>query len=216
PQAHQKIIIGGPMMGYTLPALDVPVVKATNCILVPQAAQAAAPEMNCIRCSACVDACPANLLPQQLYWFAKGGDHQKSKDYHLFDCIECGCCAYVCPSNIPLVQYYRVEKAQIQQSEQEAKQAKIAKDKFEARQARLEAAKQARRQRQERSNKERTTTSAQQDLIAAAIARAKAKKSPAPTEAAVPPATPDRNERLQAALERAKAKQKRNSRDEDS
>lgn len=222
PRAQQKVIIGGPMMGYTLPSLDVPVVKATNCILVPQTTSPNATEINCIRCGACVDVCPANLLPQQLYWYAKGGDQQKSKDYHLFDCIECGCCAFVCPSNIPLVQYYRMTKAQITQSEQEARQAKIAKDKFEARQARLAAEKQARRQQQERANTERTTTSAQQDLIAAAIARAKAKKQSAPThtqepatkETPSPSATPTREERLQAAL--AKAKQKRNSRDNDS
>lgn len=98
-------------MGFTLPSLDVPIVKISNCILAPAETEMglSEPEQSCIRCGLCVDACPAGLLPQQLYWFSRGEEHEKARNHNLFDCIECGACAYVCPSNIPLVQYYRQE-----------------------------------------------------------------------------------------------------------
>ena len=115
PSAEQLVIMGGPLMGFTLPWLDVPVVKITNCLLAPSASEMGEQqeEKGCIRCSACADACPADLLPQQLYWFSKGQQHDKATAHNLSDCIECGACAWVCPSNIPLVQYYRQEKADI-------------------------------------------------------------------------------------------------------
>lgn len=99
-------------MGFTLPSLDVPIVKISNCILAPAETEMglSEPEQSCIRCGLCVDACPAGLLPQQLYWFSRGEEHEKARNHNLFDCIECGACAYVCPSNIPLVQYYRQKK----------------------------------------------------------------------------------------------------------
>ena len=60
-------------MGFTLPWLDVPVVKITNCLLAPSPTEMGETqeEKGCIRCSACADACPADLLPQQLYWYSK-------------------------------------------------------------------------------------------------------------------------------------------------
>jgi electron transport complex protein RnfC len=137
PSAEQMVIMGGPLMGFTLPWLDVPVVKITNCLLAPSAKRngRAEEEKGCIRCSACADACPADLLPQQLYWFSKGQQHDKATAHNLADCIECGACAGL--SNIPLVQYFRQEKAEITALRQEEKRAE-AKARFEARQARLE------------------------------------------------------------------------------
>ncbi|GHM18831.1 hypothetical protein ECZU43_28890 [Escherichia coli] len=139
PSADQMVIMGGPLMGFTLPWLDVPVVKITNCLLAPSANELGEPqeEQSCIRCSACADACPADLLPQQLYWFSKGQQHDKATTHNIADCIECGACAWVCPSNIPLVQYFRQEKAEIAAIRQEEKRA-AAKARFEARRARLE------------------------------------------------------------------------------
>ncbi|MCR8704433.1 4Fe-4S dicluster domain-containing protein, partial [Weissella cibaria] len=93
---------------------------------------------------ACADACPATLLPQQLLWYSKAKDNDKLQEYNLADCIECGACAYVCPSEIPLVQYYRVAKADIREQQREALKAEQAKARFEARNARLEAEKEAR------------------------------------------------------------------------
>ncbi|QHB32654.1 electron transport complex subunit RsxC [Yersinia canariae] len=146
PQNHPMVIMGGPLMGFTLPSLDVPIVKISNCILAPAEAEMglSEPEQSCIRCGLCVDACPAGLLPQQLYWFSRGEEHEKARNHNLFDCIECGACAYVCPSNIPLVQYYRQEKAEIRALDQENARAAEAKARFEAKQARLQREKLAR------------------------------------------------------------------------
>ncbi|MGM3181912.1 electron transport complex subunit RsxC [Dickeya oryzae] len=143
------VIMGGPLMGFTLPALDVPIIKTSNCILAPARDEIQPPEEEqaCIRCGKCADACPAGLLPQQLYWFSRGQEHEKARQHHLFDCIECGACAYVCPSNIPLVQYYRQEKAEIQALDQESRKAAEAKARFDARQARLEREKRSREER---------------------------------------------------------------------
>ena len=177
PQPKQMVIMGGPLMGFTLPALDVPVVKITNCLLAPSASEMGEPqpELSCIRCSACADACPANLLPQQLYWYSQGADHDKARAYHIDDCIECGACAWVCPSNIPLVQYYRQEKAELRAIDLEAKRTAEAKARFEARQARLEREKLAREARHAQAK--RKVSASEQDEIAAALARVKAKKA---------------------------------------
>ncbi|WP_205951825.1 electron transport complex subunit RsxC [Pantoea stewartii] len=177
PSPGQMVIMGGPLMGFTLPSLDVPVVKITNCILAPSGTEMGntQQEQSCIRCSACADACPANLLPQQLYWYSQGGDHDKARAHHIDDCIECGACAYVCPSNIPLVQYYRQEKAELRAIDLEAKRTLEAKARFEARQARLEREKQAREARHAEA-KQRVARSESGEL-AAAKARARAKQS---------------------------------------
>ncbi|ALX78803.1 electron transport complex subunit RsxC [Cronobacter malonaticus] len=176
PTSEQLVIMGGPLMGFTLPGLDVPVVKITNCLLAPSATEMGAPqeEQHCIRCSACADACPADLLPQQLYWFSVGQQHDKATAHNLADCIECGACAYVCPSNIPLVQYFRQEKAEIRAIAEEEKRAAEAKARFEARQARLEREKAARLERHKKSAVQ--PSGQDQDAIQAALARVREKK----------------------------------------
>ncbi|WHQ73925.1 electron transport complex subunit RsxC [Pantoea sp. Lij88] len=183
PAPRQMVIMGGPLMGFTLPSLDVPVVKITNCILAPSASEMGNndEEQSCIRCSACADACPAKLLPQQLYWFSQGGDHDKARSHHIDDCIECGACAYVCPSNIPLVQYYRQEKAELRAIDLEAKRTLEAKARFEARQARLEREKQAREARHEEAKQRVARTDTHE--LAAAKARVKARQAAEPDEA---------------------------------
>ncbi|OOV88120.1 electron transport complex subunit RsxC [Oceanospirillum linum] len=135
-----RLIMGGPMMGFTLTSDQLPVVKTTNCLLAPthQEFPDPEPESPCIRCGMCEQACPADLLPQQLHWFAKAEEFEKAQLFNLFDCIECGACAYVCPSSIPLVQYYRFAKTEIRNEQEEAKKAERAKIRFEQRQARLE------------------------------------------------------------------------------
>ncbi|WP_099350518.1 electron transport complex subunit RsxC [Erwinia amylovora] len=177
PAAEQMVVMGGPLMGFTLPTLDVPVVKITNCILAPAVSEMGqnAAEKNCIRCSACADACPAALLPQQLYWFSRGGDHDKARAHNIADCIECGACAYVCPSNIPLVQYYRQEKAEIQAIDLEAERAALAKNRFEARQQRLEREKAARSAKHQQAK--RSVASSDNGSITAARARVAAQQA---------------------------------------
>ncbi|PRD13189.1 electron transport complex subunit RsxC [Pantoea coffeiphila] len=176
PGNEQMVVMGGPLMGFTLPSLDVPVVKITNCILAPSASEmgASEPEKGCIRCSACADACPAGLLPQQLYWYSRGGDHDKARAHNIADCIECGACAYVCPSNIPLVQYYRQEKAEIQAIDLESERNAQAKARFEARQLRLEREKQAREAKHQQAK--RTVAATDADALNAARERVKAKQ----------------------------------------
>ena len=179
PSADQMVIMGGPLMGFTLPWLDVPVVKITNCLLAPSASEMGETpeEKGCIRCSACADACPADLLPQQLYWFSKGQQHDKATAHNIADCIECGACAWVCPSNIPLVQYFRQEKAEIYAISQEEKRAAEAKARFEARQARLEREKAARLERHKSAAAQ--PAAKDHDAIAAALARVKEKQAQA-------------------------------------
>lgn len=151
PERLSRLILGGPMMGFTLDSDALPLVKTGNCLIAATAEELppAPPEQPCIRCGACESACPASLLPQQLYWFSKGREHDKAELFNLFDCIECGACAYVCPSHIPLVQYYRASKGEIRARAHEAHKAEHARHRFEFRQARLareEAEKQAKRQ----------------------------------------------------------------------
>ena len=152
-----RLIMGGPMMGFTLPSPDVPVIKTTNCLLASTSAELPAPPpaQPCIRCGDCAEVCPASLLPQQLHFFALGEQTEQLKAHQLFDCIECGACAYVCPSSIPLVQYYRAAKASIREQEQLQQKADYSKHRFELRQERLrlaeeqkEAERQARAERQ--------------------------------------------------------------------
>jgi electron transport complex protein RnfC len=158
-----RLIMGGPMMGFTLPSLDVPLIKTSNCLLASTAAELPAPPpaQPCIRCGDCAEVCPASLLPQQLHFFALGEQTEQLKAHQLFDCIECGACAYVCPSSIPLVQYYRAAKAGIREQEQLQQKADYSKNRFELRQERLRLAeehKEAERQaRAERNAKARAS-----------------------------------------------------------
>jgi len=192
----EKIIMGGPMMGFSIPSVKTPVTKATNSILVSEKGElhTPSPAMPCIRCSRCSDSCPMSLLPQQLYWYAKADNLEKSQQYHIFDCIECGCCAYVCPSNIPLVQYFRYAKAAIHNDRKEQKQADLARQRHEFRQQRLDKIKQAKaeasRLRKEKlaakkakSKVDKNNTKKNSDLIKEAIARSQAKKAMQQTQA---------------------------------
>ncbi|HHQ4777522.1 TPA: electron transport complex subunit RsxC [Aeromonas veronii] len=181
PEAEQRVIMGGPMMGFTLPHAMVPVVKATNCLLAPTQAElpAPGPEQPCIRCSACADACPASLLPQELYWYSRAKEYDKAEKLNLMDCIECGACAWVCPSEIPLVQYYKIAKDDIREARTEAEKAERAKQRFEAKQARFErekAAREARHAEAATQRRQTMTAAGGEDPVAAALARIKAKQ----------------------------------------
>ncbi len=191
-----RIIMGGPMMGFVMPGDEVPVVKATNCILVgsPSLFPPPPPEMPCIRCGECSKACPADLQPFELYWYSKSKIFGKAQEYHLFDCIECGCCSYVCPSSIPLVDYYRFAKSEIWAREAEKAASDAARERYEFRQLREQreeeekaarlAAKMAARKTAEAENPDGgrpkpdmgDLDDEKKALIAAAMERAKAQK----------------------------------------
>ncbi|KZY34901.1 hypothetical protein A3743_03825 [Oleiphilus sp. HI0072] len=203
PAKYERLIMGGPMMGFNLVDTDVPVVKTTNCILAPDLKEMPLPEpaQACIRCGLCAEACPAELLPQQLYWFARGQEYEKAEHHNLFDCIECGACSFVCPSSIPLVQYYRHAKGEIKQQRADQLKSDQARERFEARQERLdrEAAEKAakRKARAEAAAKAQAEKKAQaaaapekapeidakKAAVAEALARAEAKKAKEVAEA---------------------------------
>lgn len=186
-----KIIMGGPMMGIPLTSDQVPVVKATNTILVldhddqPQVQE-------CVRCGQCAEACPASLLPQQLYWYSRARQFDQTEKYHLFDCIECGCCAAVCPSHIPLVQYYRFAKGEIWEQRRNTWKSDLSRKRHEFHEARLLKQKQKDEQRRQlkrealakkkaaeaaSNDAPQADTAKSADAIKAALERVKARKS---------------------------------------
>ena len=126
-------IMGGSMMGFRVPSWDVPVSKASNCFIAtsPKLFPLPSTILPCIRCGECAKVCPAELQPQDLYWFAKAKDFKKVQDASLFDCIECGACTYVCPSHLPLVDYYRFAKSEIWAEQARTEAAQIAKGRYE-------------------------------------------------------------------------------------
>lgn len=137
----ERMIMGGPMMGFALPSDELPIVKASNCILVSSKAALALANgasassekqvMPCIRCNKCAEVCPVNLLPQQLYWHSRAHDFEKATEHKLADCIECGACSYVCPSYIPLVDYFRFAKTEIKSQQQAAIKSSHSRERFE-------------------------------------------------------------------------------------
>lgn len=181
------LIMGGPMMGFDVHP-DMPVIKATNCVLA-KSTELFPPkprELPCIRCTQCAIACPASLQPQELYWFARAKNFGKAQEYNLFDCIECGCCSYVCPSHIPLVDYYRFAKSEIWAREKEKQAADIARERHEFRLFRQEREKKEKAERlaakaQTKKAEATPLTTDDQDakkkLIEEALARAQAKKA---------------------------------------
>lgn len=133
-----RLVMGGPMMGFTVDQIATPIIKASNCIIAATNEELPDPAMEqaCIRCGMCTQACPAQLLPQQLYWFAKSSNLEQAEQHNIADCIECGACSFVCPSNIPLVQYYRHSKGEIKQANADKIKSDRAKERFETRVAR--------------------------------------------------------------------------------
>lgn len=135
-----RLIMGGSMMGQSLPHDDMPVIKATNCVIAASALdlQPRTAEMPCIRCGNCSEVCPAMLLPQQLHWYGLGRDLDALEAYGLMDCIECGCCDYVCPSQIPLAERFRDMKPALTGRLAARESADASRARFAARTARLE------------------------------------------------------------------------------
>lgn len=111
--AALKVLAGGPMMGPTVPNLDVPVTKGVGGITVMIEEETAHwHEGACIRCGRCIDNCPLFLSPTKIAHAIKHREYQLAIDFDMQACCECGCCSYVCPAQIPLAQYIRAGKNQ--------------------------------------------------------------------------------------------------------
>jgi electron transport complex protein RnfC len=100
----QKVVIGGVMMGTSLPTTEAPVTKRTSSIIVFSKSKykPLKRRTDCIRCSRCISACPVRLHPVLIFNAIDKGDIEKARRLHMNDCIACGICSYVCPSGIPL------------------------------------------------------------------------------------------------------------------
>ena len=111
----KSLIMGGTLMGRSLESDDIPITKASNCVIVATEADIGSDqgEQPCIRCGECAFACPVNLLPQQLLMYVRSQNTSAAVELGLNDCIECGCCDIVCPSHIMLASRFRQSKRQL-------------------------------------------------------------------------------------------------------
>ena len=109
-----KVIMGGPMMGIAQYSLDVPVLKGTSGILVMRDDEVEVADYEtCIRCGACVRACPMGIVPSRLGMLAESWEFDQAKAENILDCVECGCCTYVCPSKRPMVHWFKFAKGEL-------------------------------------------------------------------------------------------------------
>ncbi|AXS80434.1 electron transport complex subunit RsxC [Dechloromonas sp. HYN0024] len=208
------IVMGGPMMGFLVPATSVPVVKATNCLIAHSAKifPPKAAEMPCIRCGACAESCPHELQPFEMYWFSRAKNFGKTQEYKIFDCIECGCCSFVCPSRIPLVQYFRFAKSEIWAREREKNASDEAKARFEFKQLREEREKSEKTEKLAKAAAAQAAKKAAEAAAAAAMPAEGQTSEKADSPAAMPvspsPAQDREKETKRAAIEAAMARAK--------
>ena len=101
----EKIISGGPMMGFAMFSLDIPTTKTSSSILCLAKDEVAMYEpLACINCGRCVEACPSRLIPSRLADYAEHHDEEKFTKHEGLECMECGSCSFVCPAKRPLKQ----------------------------------------------------------------------------------------------------------------
>lgn len=108
----EKIISGGPMMGFSMFSLDIPTTKTSSSILCfsKDAVKEMGEPLACINCGRCVEACPENLIPSRLAKFGNTGQMEAFEAWHGLECIECGSCTYVCPSRRQVAQSVKTMK----------------------------------------------------------------------------------------------------------
>lgn len=107
----KKVLMGGPMMGFAISSLDVPITKTTSALLfLTEDEVDTRPHSQCIRCGWCLDACPMGLEPKEIGIYVEANKAEETEPFGVFDCFECGSCSYVCPAKRPLVQFIRMAK----------------------------------------------------------------------------------------------------------
>ncbi len=112
----ERVISGGPMMGFAQSDLSVPVMKATNSVLcLLKDGNGAAENPVCLRCGKCVSVCPMRLQPLYLYRFTNAGKTGELQRLNILDCMECGSCAFTCPGKLPLVETFRRGKQKVRE-----------------------------------------------------------------------------------------------------
>jgi electron transport complex protein RnfC len=109
PNDIRKVVLGGVMMGKSIPTTKAPVAKLTSSIIVFSKSKykPVKRRTDCIRCSKCISACPLHLHPVLIVEAIEKGDIERAKSLHMTDHFECGMCSYVCPSGIPLAEIIR-------------------------------------------------------------------------------------------------------------
>ena len=113
----ERVISGGPMMGFAQKDLAVPVIKATNSVLcLLKDVNGAAENPVCLRCGKCVAVCPMRLQPLYMYRFQKAGRVDELQRLNILDCMECGSCAFTCPGKLPLVEKFRLGKQMVREA----------------------------------------------------------------------------------------------------
>ena len=101
----EKLISGGPMMGFAMVTLDAPVTKTSSSILAFMEDEVSKnPETACINCGRCVEACPSRIIPSRLADYARRHDEESFVAMNGLECVECGSCSYVCPAKRQLKQ----------------------------------------------------------------------------------------------------------------
>ncbi len=112
-----RVVLGGPMMGFAVSTLDIPVTKTTSSILFLTEDEIDTSELsNCIRCGWCLEACPMGLEPKEIGIYVEANRAEDTEQFGVFECFECGSCAYVCPAKRPLVQFVRLAKMKAKRS----------------------------------------------------------------------------------------------------
>ncbi len=110
----RKILMGGPMMGISVPDLSMPILKQNNAILAFDRDDATPPpETACIRCGKCVEHCPFGLSPCDISKAYDKGDGASLAKLKVNLCMECGCCSYICPAKRNLVQKNKLAKVML-------------------------------------------------------------------------------------------------------
>lgn len=120
-----KVILGGPMTGWAIDDLGVPVQKGTSGVVVLSREYLDGhPVMDCVRCGKCVEVCPMGLMPNMIGIYGERGRYDDAEKWNALDCFECGACSYVCPSKRLMVDWVRKSKQAINEKRRRQREAK--------------------------------------------------------------------------------------------